>query len=211
MSLKEDNDYDIDATRSTPFSQPSSSLMALSAKTKQTIDNNDHNHHILKVNNRGEVRRRRSLLQILCSMATIIPLATSSDVSSRVALAMAGDEIIKSKGSSTTTIGKNDDDIRGLLPKMVTNKVYMDVRISRADGTFYVRDNKDGNDEDPFYGRLIIGLFGKRTPNHVQEFLKYVTNGELYDVNNPLPSYSTSKFPLLDISSGLLIGGKVSE
>ena len=211
MSLKENNDYAHEVTCSTPISPPPSSFVSLSAKTNMQTDNNDHNHHHnLKVKNRGGLRGRRSLLQILCSMSTIIPLVASSDASSHVALALAGDESV-SISSSTTTIGMNDDDFRQLLPKMVTNKVYMDVRISRADGTFSVRDHKDGNDEDPFYGRLIIGLFGKRTPNHVQQFLKYVTNGESYDVNNPLPSYSTSKFPLLDTSSGLLIGGKVCE
>ena len=139
------------------------------------------------------------------SIASIFPFVYSSNFL-RVASASAADDI---KSTSTNSAIDREENIRRLLLKLVTDKVYMDVRISRADGTFYVRDNTDGTDEDPFYGRLVIGLFGKQTPNHAEQFLKYITNGESYDVNNPFPSYSTSKFPLLDTSSGLLIGGKV--
>lgn len=101
----------------------------------------------------------------------------------------------------------------GLPP--ITNKVFFDVRISRADGTFYVRDPKlDERDDtttdlsdEPFYGQLVFGLYGTRTPNHVQRFLSYVNAP--YDVDNPFPSYSRSRFTTLDISSGLLIGGTI--
>ena len=205
------NDND-DDTRSTPFLPPSASLSSAAVSTKtnmQTVDNdNCCRLQEVQVDKRGEERRRRSFLKICSSMASIIPLITITSSSDVSIVASALDEIKSGTATTTTEEGSN---IRRILSKMVTNKVYMDVRISRADGTFYVRDNETGNDEDPFYGRLVIGLFGKRTPNHVQQFLKYVTNGESYDVNNPLPSYSTSKFPLLDSSSGLLIGGKVSE
>lgn len=44
----------------------------------------------------------------------------------------------------------------------VTQKVFMDVRISRQDGTFYVRDDLPDTPENRVYtGRLVIGLFGK--------------------------------------------------
>ncbi|KAL3772947.1 hypothetical protein ACHAW5_009638 [Stephanodiscus triporus] len=87
----------------------------------------------------------------------------------------------------------------------------MEVRISRADGSFYVRDapasssSSSNVDDDPFYGRIVLGLFGERVPNHVARFLEYVDVP--YDVDTPLPSYSRSKFVALDASTGLLIGG----
>jgi cyclophilin family peptidyl-prolyl cis-trans isomerase len=97
-------------------------------------------------------------------------------------------------------------DVDGLPP--ITHKVYFDVRISRSDGTFYIRDAVSTDPEDePFIGQLVFGLFGKNTPNHVQRFLNYVDVP--YDVDNPFPSYSRSRFTTLDISTGLLIGGTI--
>jgi cyclophilin family peptidyl-prolyl cis-trans isomerase len=92
----------------------------------------------------------------------------------------------------------------------VTHKVFMDVRISRADGSFYVRDTPEDpslSSSEPFYGTLVFGLFGDRTPIHVQRFLDYIDVP--YDVDSPLPSYSRSKFNTLDASTGLLIGGTI--
>jgi hypothetical protein len=121
--------------------------------------------------------------------------------------------LLSSSSLSSTSANAADD-----LPK-VTHRVYMDVRISRADGSFYVRDSPPSApssssttavvDEDPFYGTLVLGLFGDRTPNHVRQFLSYVDVP--YDVDSPLPSYSRSKFNTLDASTGLLIGGTVSS
>ncbi|KAL3799507.1 hypothetical protein ACHAWO_002401 [Cyclotella atomus] len=95
----------------------------------------------------------------------------------------------------------------------ITHKVFFDVRVSRSDGTFYIRDSNvngqapgDGADE-PFYGQLVFGLFGTKAPNHVKQFLSYVDVP--YEVDNPLPSYSRSRFTTLDVSSGLLIGGAI--
>lgn len=97
----------------------------------------------------------------------------------------------------------------------VTHKVFFDVRISRSDGTFYVRDpnasaqtetNGDSTDE-PFYGQLVFGLFGTSAPNHVKRFLSYVDVP--YEIDNPLPCFSRSRFTTLDISTGLLIGGSI--
>ena len=90
------------------------------------------------------------------------------------------------------------------LPAKVTHKIYFDVRISRKDGSFYVKDDVDPTDE-PFYGRLVFGLFGDAAPNHVKEFLSYVN----VPFDDPLPSYSKSKFQTLDSSTGLLIGGTI--
>ena len=60
---------------------------------------------------------------------------------------------------------------------------------------------------EPFYGQLVIGLFGELAPNHVKEFLSYVDVP--FDMDAPLPSYSRSKFQTLDSATGLLIGGTI--
>lgn len=92
------------------------------------------------------------------------------------------------------------------LPE-VTHKVFMDIRISRRDGTFYVKRPEDIVDptDEPIYAHLVLGLFGNDAPNCVQQFLKYVDVP--FDLDNPNPSYSTTRFSTLDSESGLLIGG----
>mmetsp|Transcript_6274 Transcript_6274/g.11899 ORF Transcript_6274/g.11899 Transcript_6274/m.11899 type:complete len:363 (-) Transcript_6274:102-1190(-) len=100
-------------------------------------------------------------------------------------------------------------DLEG-LPK-ITQRVFMDVRISRSDGTFYVKDTPNidqaGVIDEPFYGQLVLGLFGNRAPNHVKQFMQYVEVP--FEVDNPLPSYSRARFTTLDINNGLLIGGVI--
>ena len=93
----------------------------------------------------------------------------------------------------------------GSSPPQVTHKVFMDIRISRADGTFYIRDNVEDPTDEPFYAHLVLGLFGNEAPNIVQQFLKYVDVP--FDLDNPNPSYSTTRFNTLDSATGLLIGG----
>jgi cyclophilin family peptidyl-prolyl cis-trans isomerase len=92
----------------------------------------------------------------------------------------------------------------------ITSKVLFDVRISRQDGTFYVRDDLDDSPENKvFYGQLTLGLFGTTVPRTVQEFLNYV-DGKFNPMDdNPLPSYSRSSFISLDQSTGLLVGGYI--
>ena len=93
------------------------------------------------------------------------------------------------------------------LPR-ITQKVFIDVRISRADGTFYVKpENEVRPDDEPFYGQLVVGLFGEQVPNHCKEFVSYIDVP--YQVDSPLPSYSRSKFQTLDSSTGLLVGGTI--
>lgn len=86
----------------------------------------------------------------------------------------------------------------------ITSKVKFNVRISRADGTFYTRD--DETDKDVFNGSLTFGLYGKIAPNHVEKFLSYAQSYNPLD-DNPLPSYSRSQFPSLNQSNGLLTAG----
>jgi cyclophilin family peptidyl-prolyl cis-trans isomerase len=94
----------------------------------------------------------------------------------------------------------------------ITDKVFFDVRISRQDGTFYVRDDlPDLPENRVFYGRLKIGLFGKAAPRHVQNFLSYITIPPTTNENDSnYPSYSRSQFPSIDQATGLLSSGKIS-
>lgn len=85
----------------------------------------------------------------------------------------------------------------------ITHKVFMDVRISRSDGTFYVRDDlPDIQENKVFYGRLVLGLFGKTAPMAVEQFLTYVNVAPSFDDDAPLPSYGRSSFKSLDQSTG---------
>ena len=92
----------------------------------------------------------------------------------------------------------------------ITHEVFFDVRISRPDGTFYV---KDVEEEDPndrvFRGRLTLGLYGTVAPVSVENFLSYVNvkNDPLDE--SPLPSYGRSTFPALDDAVGLLACGNI--
>lgn len=85
----------------------------------------------------------------------------------------------------------------------VTDKVAFDVRISRQDGTFYVRDDLPDTPENTvFQGRIVFGLFGKIAPNHVDRFLQYV------DVKEG-PTFSRSMFNRYDDATGLIYGGTI--
>jgi cyclophilin family peptidyl-prolyl cis-trans isomerase len=88
----------------------------------------------------------------------------------------------------------------------ITHKVYMDVRISRADGSFYVRDDlpDDTPENQVFQGKLVLGLFGTLAPNHVEQFLKYVSVSYNPTEDDPLPTYARSSFVTLDQSNGML-------
>lgn len=92
------------------------------------------------------------------------------------------------------------------LPQ-VTHKVFMDIRISRRDGTFYVKrpENIEDPSDEPVYAHLVLGLYGNNAPNCVRQFLNYVNVP--FDLDNPNPSYSTTRFSTLDTETGLLIGG----
>jgi cyclophilin family peptidyl-prolyl cis-trans isomerase len=100
------------------------------------------------------------------------------------------------------------------LPTMpnveITDKVFMDVRISRQDGSTYVRDDlPDTFENRVLFHRLVFGLYGKEAPNHVQKFLSYIVPPKDDDVDNPYPSYGRSAFKSLDQETGLLQGGTI--
>jgi len=93
----------------------------------------------------------------------------------------------------------------------ITHKVFFDVRISRPDGTFYIKDEEDSTNPDDlvFRGRLTFGLFGTVAPQCVQNFLKYVS--VIIDPldENPMPSYGRSTIPSLDEGTGLISFGNI--
>jgi len=94
-----------------------------------------------------------------------------------------------------------DDPTESLPP--ITNTVYMNVRISRQDGTFYVRDDLEDTPENQvFTGTLKLGLFGTAAPRAVQQFLSYVNVSYSPLDDDPLPSYSRSTFSSLDQATG---------
>ena len=100
------------------------------------------------------------------------------------------------------------------LPTMpdaaITHKLFMDVRISRTDGSFYVRDDLPDTFENRVIKiRLNLGLYGNVAPNHVEKFLSYLIPPDKEDVDNPFPSYGRSTFTTLDQDSGLLQGGNI--
>ena len=92
----------------------------------------------------------------------------------------------------------------------ITNRVFLKVRVSRQDGTFYVRDDLPDTPENRvFQGQLVVGLFGKVAPVAVGRFLSYVDTESDPLNDNPLPSYGRSYFPSLDPRTGLLMGGTI--
>lgn len=93
----------------------------------------------------------------------------------------------------------------------ITHKVTLQVRISRADGTFYTKPESEPTtpDNQVFTGSIILGLYGKLAPNHVERFMSYVNVPYSPADDSPLPSYARSQFPSLDQSTGLLTGGYI--
>lgn len=100
------------------------------------------------------------------------------------------------------------DDDPSMFPP-ITQKVAFDVRISRQDGTFYVRDDLPDTPENKvFYGRLVVGLFGTVAPVHTENFLRYcITAYNAAEIDAPKPSYGKSSFNRFDDATGLLEGG----
>lgn len=112
--------------------------------------------------------------------------------------------------SATSNTSNSVSSLSGSQYPPITHKVFFDIRISRADGTFYVRDDLPDKPENKVLTfTLTFGLFGTVAPVHVAEFLKYVTVP--YDPldDNPLPSYGRSIFTKFDQSTGLLQGGNI--
>ena len=127
-------------------------------------------------------------------------------------------------GTSSSTSSSTSSTSFGVLPLMpenieITDKVFMDVRISRSDGSTYIRDDlPDTFENRVLFQRITIGLYGKLVPNHVAKFLSYIedpttttTDFNNVDIDNPYPSYGRSNFPALDQETGLLMAGSISS
>ena len=103
------------------------------------------------------------------------------------------------------------------LPEMpgnfeITDKVFIDVRVARSDGSTYIRDDlPDTFENRVLFQRISIGLYGKTAPKAVQKFLSYIEADKDFDIDNPFPSYSRSTFPALDQETGLLLSGYISS
>jgi len=107
-----------------------------------------------------------------------------------------------------TIFSANAEEINTLAT--ITDRVLVDVRISRQDGTFYVRDDLDDSPENRvFYGQLQLGLFGELAPQNVKQFLSYVDTNFNPLEDNPRPSYARSTFVSFDEGTGLLLGGYI--
>lgn len=169
---------------------------------------------------------RRGILQNIAASA-LTPLTLSTPLILSIpqqASATAKQEVV-----ATTIINQSTPppSSSSSLPP-ITHKVNFNVRISRADGTFYVRDDPPGTiptpDNQVFTGTITIGLYGTLAPNHVAKFLEYAENsasksGKSSNNNEnvyndpfedfPLPSYSKSVFSSFDQSNGLLTGGTI--
>lgn len=164
-------------------------------------------------NNRQRLDRRKLLQQATASTAmlailSINPVVEKANAAIDVSSIPSTSTTLPSTSSSTTSATYLDPD-----QAKVTDKVFFDVRISRQDGTFYVRDDLPDTPENRvFRGRLVVGLFGEAAPNHVARFRSYVnpvTVENAWEQDDPLPSYGRSVFSSLDQATGLLTGGRI--
>ena len=111
------------------------------------------------------------------------------------------------RGAPAASAAPTEED---LPSPRITHRVVMTVRIARGDGTFAMRDD---DDDPPFRGDLVLGLYGDVAPLSVAHFLQFVDGTDsarafgVSDDGTPLgPRYSKSVFPkrnglLLEVSN----------
>jgi hypothetical protein len=111
----------------------------------------------------GSDDRRGALGRLVLGGATAaaIALGTAASTPPAALAAAAAAAAAAKKGSSLAP-----------YPAKVTNKAYLDVRITG----FVTGEEKATNEE--YVGRVVVGLFGDDAPLAVREFLKYA--GEPY-------------------------------
>mmetsp|Transcript_23592 Transcript_23592/g.65482 ORF Transcript_23592/g.65482 Transcript_23592/m.65482 type:complete len:340 (-) Transcript_23592:479-1498(-) len=157
---------------------------------------------------------RRSCLEYALSL-TVAP-GTIDMATSGLTAPILGDD---GSSSVTTARASTSPSPRSglLLPTMpenveITDKVFIDVRVARADGSTYIRDDlPDTFPNRVLFQRITIGLYGKAAPKATEKFLSYIDIEKDFDIDNPYPSYSRSTFPALDQTTGLLMGGYISS
>ena len=169
-------------------------------------------------NNAEESHLRRSVLSRLLSYSLLF--SVPSFWKSSIPAAYAASTI---PTSSSSPILSQQFNYGSAKDAKITHRVFFNVRISRADGTFYVRDDETNASEDNqvYYGQLSVALFGQNAPNHVQQFLQYVIGPSTVDASTstsktvqednetPFPSYSRSSFTQYEDATGVLYGGTI--
>jgi cyclophilin family peptidyl-prolyl cis-trans isomerase len=177
---------------------PSTSFPSSQSKQSMSIESD---------NNYNEQSRRNLFKKIPRWIALITTATTSSLISISSFIPPINAAVVPTPVSETKS---SIDDIE------ITQKVVFKVRISRADGTFYVKDEQtDPNDYDNqvFTGQLVMGLFGKYAPTHVEKFLSYINSpdgGTVFD-DNPYPNYSRSMFTKFDQLTGIVTAGDIPK
>ena len=160
-----------------------------------------HTHHItghngLK-NRRGSTGARRSGLAPSPSSLCASKGVDATDNTSAAATPRERRSFLRRAALSVVAFpaGRAGAADVGADPPRITHRVAVDVRCSRADGSFYVRDAtpSDAAGDEPYYATLVLGLFGEQAPNHVRQFLGYADVRE--DLDNPRPSYSRRCVP----------------
>jgi cyclophilin family peptidyl-prolyl cis-trans isomerase len=226
---------------SSSSSSSSSSIHDPNGRPKMHTSITNHHHEASR-------SRRRILLRYLPSAGLFctaipttlakntIPIAaaaatTNTAVASTTVWSSSSSLSVATKASSTTAAKTLQSKYTSPHNAKVTQRVFFNVRISRSDGTFYVRDDDDSNDPNNqvYQGQLVFALFGETAPHHVQQFLQYVvdpttTTGssnnsrgtttnfmedERENEATPYPSYSRSAFTRYDDGTGVLYGGTI--
>ena len=180
---------------------------------KNSIDDYDDDDEKLKGSTnqfleKNVIKTRRNVLQNVASITTAASIMGRNVMDANAIIATT-------TATATSTIVESEKTSATSLSPKITHKVHFNVRISRADGTFYVRDDPPGTiptpDNQVFTGTLTFGLYGNNAPTHVSKFLNYVVESTLSDPfeDVPTPSYSRSLFTTFLQSNGVLIGGTI--
>lgn len=144
---------------------------------------------------------RRGSLEYLLSLA-VAPGAIDQITTESLSTSAYSDN---KSADSALTIPRMPDNVE------ITDKVFMDVRVARSDGSTYIRDDlPDTYENRVLFQRFTIGLYGIAAPKATKKFLSYIDIEKDFDIDNPYPSYSRSTFPALDQGTGLLMGGNIS-
>jgi cyclophilin family peptidyl-prolyl cis-trans isomerase len=200
------------------------------------------NHHEASRSRRQILLRYLSSAGLFCTAIpttlakNTIPIAaaaatnTNTVVASTTVWSSSSSLSVATKASSTTAAKTLQSKYTSPHNAKVTQRVFFNVRISRSDGTFYVRDDDSDDPNNQVYqGQLVFALFGETAPHHVQQFLQYVVDptttttsssrnrgtttnfmeDERENEATPYPSYSRSAFTRYDDGTGVLYGGTI--
>jgi Cyclophilin type peptidyl-prolyl cis-trans isomerase/CLD len=170
------------------------------SQSKQQLSEVEHN-----INNidGGRLSRRRLMAQAVKTATFLSPASLLQHPTNAAAA-------ITAATTTTSQATTRPEDAT------ITHKVIFKVRISRADGSFYDKNeviDPIDSENQVFTGQLIVGLFGKYAPTNVARFLSYVTSpegGTAFD-ENPYPNYSRSAFTKFDELTGIVTAGVIPK